>query len=201
MHANGTNFSWTTDLLPPSTEVESKPLVLTTVSTAEFSFGCSDGEGKCTFRYLLDSALQWQTFGLGAFVGAVQEAVTTAVAVTRVIEEQEGVQVSASQRMVFQLSVSVLTAVQFQYRLLLEGQNNASIWMSLPVGKAFAALSGLPNGNHTLEVSVLFAAFLLYLTCSLFVLPDSSGGQQHLLPAAPHHCRALPGGHCGTQGH
>ena len=82
------------------------------------------------------------------------------MAVTRVIEEQEGVQVSASQCMMFKLSVSVLTAVQFQYRLLTEGDNTAA-WLSLPSGKAMAALSGLPNGNHTFEVCTLLGTCCL----------------------------------------
>jgi hypothetical protein len=155
VHANGTIFRWTTDLLPPSTLIKSQPVALSTLPTAEFSFGCSDGEGKCTFRYLVDSAHHWQTFGLGAFVGPVPEAVTTAVTVTKATDIQDIGKVSSSQGIVIKLSTSALTAVHFEYRVFIEGRSTGA-WMRTALGKAFAVLPGLPNGNHTLEVAFDF---------------------------------------------
>ena len=149
------SFDWMTDLDAPITELLGKPNTWTPLTSAEFSFGCSDGEGKCTFRYLLDGTLPWQAFGVGQFVGAVPEAVTTAIVVTWVLQKPPGRQVSSSQRMVFQLSATAFTAVQFQYRLLLEG-GVSSAWSSLPAGKTFFGLPGLPDGNHTLEVGACF---------------------------------------------
>ena len=168
------NFSWTADFTAASTFLDSHPPALSASSSAQFSFGCSDGPGQCAFRYLLDAAVvgpstPWASFGLGSYVGTIQTTTTAVTLLTAAVQTSYGL-ASASRRLVFQLSAPVLVAVRFEYRILEQHGGGVGEWQPLALGNVFVPLERPSDGRFTLEVRLLLSCPLLALRRYLLVL-------------------------------
>jgi hypothetical protein len=155
--STGANFSWSIDLTPPTTTLDMRPKALSAISEAQFSFGCSDGPGQCSFRYMLDSS-GWQNFGVAAWTGRVPQ---TAISVVpslsaqgvATMTPQQGL-VSSSRGFTFQLSAAIQVAVPFQYRIL--GELGLADWVTLSVGKNFVDFVASKDGNFTFQVFTFY---------------------------------------------
>jgi hypothetical protein len=175
VEAKGAGWSWTVDHTSPVAEVPSRPQPLTGSASASFSFDCLDGgaRGSCVYRYRLDAATSWRSFG--AVKLELQRLLPTNTSVqflswtaaTTAVVNGSSLRMSSSHVMLqLGATVSTIGLVPFVYNL----SGPVVIHGEVRAGHSFVELT-LPDGVYSFKVPPPAAPPSLISCVMNFLLP------------------------------
>ena len=155
-------YTWTVDSVAPETQLLAGPAAESSSGSALFSFGCSDGEGLCSFKYILDpSAVPppdsevWSTLSAPAAGNSLPVTETSISVLTPVHADVPGNPVSSS-TVTFRFSLTTVESVEFEY-ILCPGLSCTTLQLLSwkPVGAGQSVLtSDLLDGPYQLLARV-----------------------------------------------